>query len=208
LRIAALQKGFENLTKHIENVQMFGVQPIICINKFPSDTEDEIRLVETFCRGLGVDCSVSTTFENGGEGCKEMAAKVIEASDRKFKNVPLYSFEESIETKIEKIVTKIYGGESVEFEPEAKKSIALIQKLGFSSLPICMAKTPLSLSDDSKKIGRPRGFTCTVKKLEIAAGAGYVIAHLGDIVSMPGLPERPAAENIQLDDCGNISGLF
>jgi len=208
LRMAALHKGLENLTKHIENVQMFGVQPVICINKFPSDTEDEVGVVETFCRTLGVDCSLSTTFENGGEGCKDLARKVIDASEKEFKNVPLYSYDESIESKIGKIVTKIYGGDSVEFEPEAKKSITLIQKLGFSSLPICMAKTPLSLSDDPKKIGRPRGFTCTVKKLEIAAGAGYVIAHLGDIVSMPGLPERPAAENIQLDDSGNISGLF
>jgi formate--tetrahydrofolate ligase len=208
LRMGALQKGLENLAKHIENVQMFEVQPVVCINRFPSDTDDELRLVEAFCKDLEVECSVSTTFENGGEGSKDLAAKVIDSSKKGFKSVPLYSFEESIESKLEKIVTKVYGGDSVEYEPEARKSIAIFQKLGFANLPICMAKTPLSLSDDPKKIGRPRGFSCTVKKLEIAAGAGYVIAHMGDIVSMPGLPQRPAAENIQLDDSGNISGLF
>ena len=191
LRMGAFQRGLENLTKHIENVQMFGVQPIVCINRFPSDTEDGIRLVETFCKSLGVECSLSTTFQNGGEGCTDLAGKVIEASERGFKGVPIYSFEESIESKIGKIVTKVYGGDAVEFEPDARKSIGLIQKLGFADLPICVAKTPLSLSDDPKKIGRPKGFTCTVKKLEIAAGAGYLIAHMGDIVSMPGLPCRP-----------------
>ncbi len=133
---------------------------------------------------------------------------MIESSERGFKSSPIYSFDESIDAKIEKIVTKVYGGDSVEFEQEANKSMGLIKKLGFSNLPICMAKTPLSLSDDPKKIGRPRNFVCTVRRLEIAAGAGYIIAHLGDIVSMPGLPERPAAEKIQLDDNGNISGLY
>jgi len=208
LRMGSLQRGLENLAKHIENVQMFGVQPIICINRFQSDTEDEVRLVTTFCKSLQVESSISTTFENGSVGCEDLAAKVIDASKRGFKSVPIYSFDESIESKIGKIVTKVYGGDSVEYESEARKSIALFQKLGFANMPICMAKTPLSLSDDPKKIGRPRGFSCTVKKLEIAAGAGYVIAHMGEIVSMPGLPKRPAAENIQLDNSGNISGLF
>jgi formate--tetrahydrofolate ligase len=207
-RLTSLQKGLENLAKHIENVQLFEVQPIVCINRFPSDTEAEIHAIETYCSNLGIDFALSTTFENGGEGCKNLAKKVVDSINNNFTSAPIYAFDESVESKIEKIVMKIYGGDSVEFEPEARKSLALIQKLGFSRLPICMAKTPLSLSDDPKQIGRPRGFTCTIRKLEIAAGAGYLIAHLGDIVSMPGLPERPAAENIQLDESGKISGLF
>jgi len=123
-------------------------------------------------------------------------------------NTPVYSFTDSIETKIENIVKKIYGGESVEYGAASLKFLSLLNKLGFSELPICMAKTPLSLSDDPKKLGRPQGFTCSVKRLEVAAGAGYIIAHLGDIVSMPGLSEKPAAENIDIDENGNITGLF
>jgi len=207
-RISALQTGLENLGKHIENIQNFGVQPIVCINRFPTDSDDEVRMVEDFCRNSGVDSAISTTFENGGKGCKDLAEKVIAACAKGYQNTPVYSFEEPVEDKIEKIITKIYGGDGTEFEADAVKSLKLIEKLGFSNLPICMAKTPLSLSDDPKKLGRPRKFVCTVRRLEIAAGAGYIIAHLGDIVSMPGLPERPAAEKIELDDSGNISGLY
>jgi len=207
-RLASLQKGVENLGKHIENVQNFGVQPVVCINRFPSDSDEEIRLIEEFCRNRGVDSAISTTFTQGGEGCKELAKKVIESAQRGFRSTQIYSFDESIDAKIEKIVKKVYGGDSVEFESDANKSMTMIQKLGFSNMPICVAKTPLSLSDDPKMLGRPRNFVCTVRRLEVAAGAGYIIAHLGDIVSMPGLPERPAAEKIQLDDNGNISGLI
>lgn len=207
-RIASLREGLENLGKHIENVQNFGVQPIVCINRFPTDTGEEVGLIEAFCKNRSVEYSVSTVFEQGGEGAKDLAQKVINSSLKEFKSAPIYDFDETVESKIEKIVTKIYGGDSVQYEPEARRSLALIQKLGFSNLPICMAKTPLSLSDDPKKLGRPRNFECTVKRLEVAAGAGYLIAHLGDIVSMPGLPERPAAEKIELDDSGKISGLY
>ncbi|HYB03695.1 MAG TPA: formate--tetrahydrofolate ligase [Nitrososphaerales archaeon] len=207
-RLASLQRGLENLGKHLENVQNFGIQPVVCINRFSSDSEDEVRLIQDYCKNRLVECAVSTTFAQGGEGCLELAHRVISSSEKGFRSMPLYNFEEDVEAKIEKIVTKIYGGDSVEFEPESKKSLSLIQKLGFSNLPICMAKTPLSLSDDPKKIGRPRNFVCTVKRLEVAAGAGYIIAHLGDIVSMPGLPEKPAAEKIEMDDAGNITGLY
>ncbi len=207
-RLTSLQKGLENLGKHIENVQNFGVQPVVCINRFSSDSDEEVSLIHDYCKNRMIESAVSTTFAQGGEGCLELAQKVISSSARGFRVVPLYNFEEDVETKIQKIVTKIYGGDSVEFAPEAKKALSLIQKLGFSSLPICMAKTPLSLSDNPKKLGRPRNFTCTVRKLEVAAGAGYIIAHLGDIVSMPGLPKRPAAEKIEMDDAGNITGLF
>lgn len=207
-RLESLRRGLENLAKHIENVQNFGVQPIVCINRFPSDSDQEVQIIQDFCRNLQVESSVSTTFADGGKGCLDLAEKIIDASAKGFKSAPIYSFNESIESKIRKIVTKVYGGDTVEFEPEAMKMMALIQKLGFSELPICMAKTPLSLSDDPKKLGRPRNFECTVRRLEIAAGAGYIIAHLGDIVSMPGLPEHPAAEKIELDDQGNISGLY
>ncbi len=207
-RIASLQRGLENLGKHIENIQTFGIQPIVCINRFSLDSDEEIRLIEDYCRNCGVESSVSMAFDKGGEGCRDLAGKVIESSQRVTKITRIYEYDEGIDSKIEKIVTKIYGGDSVEFEPEATRSMAQIRKLGFANLPICMAKTQLSLSDDPKKLGRPRNFTCTVKRLEVAAGAGYIIAHLGDIVSMPGLPPRPAAEKIELDDEGNISGLY
>jgi formate--tetrahydrofolate ligase len=207
-RLASLQKGLENLGKHIDNVQNFGIQPVVCINRFSSDTDEEVKLIQDYCKNRMIESAVSTTFEQGGEGCLELAQKIISSSEKGFRSMPLYNFEEDVETKIQKIVTKIYGGDSVEFEPESKKALSLIQKLGFSNLPICMAKTPLSLSDDPKKLGRPRNFVCTVRRLEVAAGAGFIIAHLGDIVSMPGLPKRPAAEKIEMDDAGNITGLF
>ncbi|MDA4112116.1 MAG: formate--tetrahydrofolate ligase, partial [Thaumarchaeota archaeon] len=203
-----LEIGLENLAKHIENVKTFGVEPIVSINKFTTDTDSEIETVEKFCQEMGVLCSISRAYIDGGSGCLDLAQRVLEQTEKEFKNTPIYSFQEPIESKIEKIVKRIYGGDAVEFEPEARRSISMIEKLGFSDLPICMAKTPLSLSDDPKKLGRPKGFTCTVKRLEIAAGAGYVIAHLGDIVSMPGLPPHPVAENIDIDDKGNITGLF
>ena len=189
-------------------MRLFGVEPIVCINKFRTDSKEEIEILESFCRKQNTLYAISTAFTEGGLGCKELASLVVDQCDKGFKNYPIYSFQDSIETKIENIVKKIYGGDGVDFTSEARRSIALIEKLGFSGLPICMAKTPLSLSDDPKKLGRPTGFTCIVKRLELAAGAGYVIAHLGDIVSMPGLPEKPAAENIDIDEKGNITGLF
>jgi formate--tetrahydrofolate ligase len=207
-RLAFLLKGLENLGKHIENVQGFGVEPIVCINKFTMDTEKELDVVTAFCRQRKIPSSVSVAFAEGGAGCKDLAELVVAQCERGFRSSSIYSFQDSIETKIATIVKKIYGGNGVEYSPEARKSIALIQKLGFSKLPICMAKTPLSLSDDPKKLGRPRDFTCQVKRLELATGAGYIIAHLGEIVSMPGLPEKPAAENIDIDEKGSITGLF
>jgi formate--tetrahydrofolate ligase len=203
-----LLRGLENLGKHIENVQSFGVEPVVCINKFTTDKEDELQAVRSFSAQRKVPCEVSTGFDDGGAGCLDLARQVVSQSERGFKSGAIYSFQESIETKIEKIVKKIYGGKGVEYSPDARKAIALIERLGFSNLPICMAKTPLSLSDDPKKLGRPVDFTCLVKRLELATGAGYIIAHLGEIVSMPGLPERPSAENIDIDEKGNITGIF
>lgn len=207
-KLAALKKGLENLAKHVENVQHFGVQPIVCINRFATDSDEEVKMIQEFCANAGVDSAISTTFVEGGKGCLDLADKVVDSCARGFKSTGIYNFEESLDTKISKIVTSVYGGDSVEFEPEATKSMTVLEKLGFGKLPICMAKTPLSLSDDPRKLGRPRNFVCTVRRLEVAAGAGYVIAHLGDIVSMPGLPRQPAAEKIELDDSGNISGLY
>jgi formate--tetrahydrofolate ligase len=207
-RIASLQRGLENLAKHIENVQNSGIQPVVCVNRFSTDSDEEVKMIEDYCENCGVASSVSTAFRDGGKGSADLARAIIEFSTKGFKSHPIYSYDETIKSKIEKIVTKTYGGDSVEFEAEATKSMNLIEKLGYSNLPICMAKTPLSLSDDPKKLGRPTGFVCTVRRLEVAAGAGYVIAHLGDIVSMPGLPPHPAAEKIDMDDRGNISGLY
>ena len=205
-----LRMGLENLAKHIENIRLFGVEPVVAINKFASDSDDELRIVQDFCKNCGVLYAISTSFVEGSAGCLELAERAIEACENSGnnKNRPLYAFEESIQDKIEKIVTQIYGGRNAEFEPTAVRELRNIASLGLSDFPVCMAKTQLSLSDDPKKLGRPRDFTATVRDLVIAAGAGFIIADLGDIIAMPGLPVHPAAEKIDLDKFGTITGVF
>jgi len=206
--LSQLNLGLDNLAKHIENMRMFGLEPIIAINHFAADTDEEIQIIENFCKDQKVSFALSDAFLEGGAGCVDLARKIVAACENGSPlNSRVYSFQESIETKIEKIVAKIYGGDGVQYTPEALKDIRRIEKLGLSDLPLCMAKTQLSISDDPTKLGRPRGFTCTVRSLDIAAGAGFIIVNLGDIVAMPGLPVHPAAERIDIDENGTISGI-
>lgn len=200
--------GLENLGKHIENVRMFGVEPVVAINKFETDTQEEIQTLKDYCEARGVSYSVSEAFNEGSLGCLDVAKKVVEACERPNTQKYIYEFEESIEAKIEKIVNQIYGGDKTEYLPEALRDIRHINALGLESLPLCMAKTQLSLSDDPKKLGRPRGFAATVRRVGLAAGAGFIIVDMGDIVEMPGLPMHPAAEGIDMDQNGVITGVF
>jgi formate--tetrahydrofolate ligase len=203
----AVKKGLGNLGKHIENVRTLGLAPVVTINKFQSDEQREIQVIEQFCSSLNVPCAVSTVFENGGEGATELAERVVEATGKGAQSHPVYPLEASVEDKLEAVIKDLYGGIGAEYTSDAKKDIGQITRLSFVNQPICVAKTPLSLSDDPTKIGRPRDFTALVRRVEVAAGAGFNIAYMGDVVTMPGLPKRPAAENIDLTDEGIITGL-
>ncbi|MGA2625814.1 MAG: formate--tetrahydrofolate ligase [Candidatus Bathyarchaeia archaeon] len=203
----AVKRGLGNLGKHIENVRTLGLAPVVTINKFQSDEQSEIQVIEQFCSSLNVPCAISTVFGNGGQGATELAERVVEATGKGSRNHPVYPLEASVEDKIEAVVKDLYGGIGAEYTSDAKKDIEQITRLSSVNQPICVAKTPLSLSDDPTKIGRPRDFTALVRRLEVAAGAGFNIAYMGDVVMMPGLPKRPAAENIDLTDEGVITGL-
>ncbi len=205
----AVRKGFANLEKHIENVQKFGINPVVCINAFPTDTNEDYDIIKELCAVMGVKAVVSTAFAEGGKGASAIAKAVvesIEAGTNKF--TPLYKLTDSIEHKIHTIATELYGADGVEYTSKARTQLKQIDKLGFGDFPVCMVKTPVSLSDDEKKIGRPRGFKITVREFEYSAGAGFVIPLLGDVMRMPGLPPIPSAENIDITNDGKISGLF
>ncbi len=205
--LKAMRAGLENLAKHIENIRTMGLNPVIAINKFLTDTRRELELVEEFCRAQDVPSSISTAFEEGSGGAVDLAERVVEAASKGSKAKPVYPLEWSLETKLEAIVTRIYGGDGVDYTLEAKRDTKQISELGLVREPVCAAKTPLSLSDDQTRLGRPRGFKVTVRKLAPAAGAGFNIAYMGDVITMPGLPKRPAAEDINLDQTGIITGL-
>lgn len=204
----ALEKGIANLTKHIENIQKFGLPAVVAINAFPTDTKEELGFVEQKCNELGAEVALSEVWAKGGEGGLKLAEKVEEAIAKPNSFHYLYDVEKSIPEKIATIVKEIYGGDGVVFTAPAKKQLQEIEKLGFDKLPVCMAKTQYSLSDDAAKLGRPTGFTVTVKELRIAAGAGFIVALTGNILTMPGLPKKPAAENMDIDVNGKITGLF
>ena len=200
--------GIANLEKHIENVQLFGLKAVVAINYFPNDSEEEIAYIKEVCAQKGVQAIVSKGFSEGGKGAEELAHAVIaiaESGESHFK--PLYSNEASIEEKITMVATKIYGATKVNYSGKALTQLKQINKLGFDKMPICMVKTPKSLSDDEKKLARPTGFEVTVREFEFASGAGFVIPILGDTVRMPGLPSVPAAEGMDIDDEGIITGL-
>lgn len=200
--------GIANLEKHIENVQLFGLKAVVAINYFPNDSEEEIAYIKEVCAQKGVQAIVSKGFSEGGKGDEELAHAVIaiaESGESHFK--PLYSNEASIEEKITTVATKIYGASKVNYSGKAMSQLKQINKLGFDKMPICMVKTPKSLSDDEKKLARPTGFEVTVREFEFASGAGFVIPILGDTVRMPGLPSVPAAEGMDIDDEGIITGL-
>ncbi len=205
----AVSKGLANLEKHIENIKQFNLTPIVAINKFVSDSDDEISVVCKRAQELGVEVAVADVWAKGGDGAEELANKVSKIVDgNKDKFIPLYKLESSIKEKIETVATKIYGAKNVEYSAKAKKDLAKITKLGLTNLPVCIAKTQKSLSDNPELIGRPTGFTIRIREIEIAAGAGFIVPISGNIMRMPGLPATPAAESIDIDNEGNISGLF
>lgn len=208
--LEALEKGLPNLLKHVENItKVFGLPAVVAINRFPMDTEAELKLVEDKCKELGVNVALSEVWAKGGEGGIEVAKEVLRLIDEEENNFQ-YCYDEdlSIKEKINAIATKIYGADGVDFTKEAEKEIAKFERLGFNKLPICMAKTQYSLTDDQTKLGRPEGFRITVRDLTVSAGAGFIVALTGAIMKMPGLPKVPAAERIDVDENGVISGLF
>ncbi len=208
--LPALEKGLPNLIKHIENITTtFGLPAVVAINRFPTDTEAELALIESMCKAKGANVALSEVWGKGSEGGVALANEVVrlvEAGNSNFRFA--YTEEQSIQEKIGAIVKKVYGGDGVDFAPAALKEIAKLDEMGFSKLPICMAKTQYSLSDDPKKLGRPSGFTVSVRNVKVSAGAGFIVALTGEIMTMPGLPKVPAAEAIDVDATGRISGLF
>lgn len=206
--LPAVRKGMENLTKHIENAWQFGFEPIVAINHFDSDDPAEIELIQKSCKGLGVEAVLAQEFAKGGDGMTELAEAVIKQIEEKpghFK--PLYKLDDTIESKIETIAQKVYGADGVNYSQKSKAQLKTIYELGFDHLPVCMAKTQKSLSDDETKIGRPKDFKVTIREFEFAAGAGFIIPVLGDMMRMPGLPSIPAAEGMDIDREGRITGL-
>ena len=210
--VGALEKGIVNLKAHVENMRSFGIPVVVAINRFGSDTDTEIAVIDRCCQELGVPYALSEVFAKGGEGGIELAKAVLsvidgpEAPENHFHQ--LYPLEMTIEEKIAKIARDIYGADGVEYTAGAKKAIKEIESLGAAGLPVCMAKTQYSLSDDPKKLGRPTHFTITVSEVRLSAGAGFIVVQTGSIMTMPGLPKVPSAEKIDIDADGNITGLF
>lgn len=205
----ALKNGIVNLETHIENMRKYGLPVVVAINRFATDTEAEIETIEAFCKEKDVPVSLTEVFARGGEGGKELAEKVvktIETKEAHFK--PIYDEKLSIKEKLNVLAKEIYRAGDVVFTSNAEKAISEIEKLGKDKLPICVAKTQYSLSDDPQKLGSPKGFTLTVRDVRLSAGAGFIVALTGDIMTMPGLPKQPAAYKINVDDDGNVSGLF
>jgi formate--tetrahydrofolate ligase len=206
--MAYLEKGYENLSRHIENCKKFGLTPVVAINSFYSDTAEEVEYIIRRCAEQGVKAVPSKGWEFGGEGTKELARAVVEMIESgKNKYAPLYEMSMPIEEKIKKIATEIYGADDVTYTSKARTQLKDLVELGYNNLPVCMAKTQMSFSDDEKKIGRPTGFKVNVREFELAAGAGFVVPILGQIMRMPGLPAIPASEGMDIDNNGNIVGL-
>ena len=204
----ALRKGIVNLEKHIENLQTYGVPVVVAINQFASDTEAELNFIEDFCRNKGADFALSKVHGEGGKGGVELANAVIKTLETKKSNfAPVQKLSESLYDKINSVAINIYGADGVDFEPKAKKALDKLTELGFGNVPVCMAKTQYSLSDDPKKLGRPSNFRITVREAYVSAGAGFIVCLTGDIMTMPGLPKKPAAFDIDVVD-GKIVGLF
>lgn len=206
--LARVQKGFENLGKHLENCKKFGITPVVAINSFISDSPEEIAFIQSKCQELGAKAVVSKGWAHGGEGTRELAqavVDVIDAGQNAYK--PLYDWGLPVEEKIRIIATEIYGASHIEYSAKAKSQLREFAKAGFDRLPICMAKTQKSFSDDERKIGRPVDFTITIREFEVAAGAGFVVPILGEMMRMPGLPAIPAAEGMDIDNDGTITGL-
>ncbi len=207
--VEALKKGIKNLEKHIENVKKFGVKPVVAINRFVSDSEEELTFIEEFCNEHGVEVALTDVWANGGEGGIELAEKVLNIIDNKESDFKvLYDENISLKEKIEVIAKEIYGADGVELTTKALNNIKSIEKFGLDKVPVCMAKTQKSLSDNEKLIGRPSGFKINVKEVKISNGAGFAVVLTGDIMTMPGLPKVPAANKMDISDDGVIEGLF
>ena len=205
----ALKKGIPNLLRHVSNItQVYGLPCVVAINRFRKDNDEEIAYIENECKKLGVNVCASTVWEFGSKGGKALAEQVVKLCEEKSNFHYCYELYDSIEQKINAIAAKVYGGEGVDFTDEAKEQLAKIESLGFGNLPVCMAKTQYSFSDNAKLPGAPEGFRITVRQLKVCAGAGFVVALTGNVLTMPGLPKRPAAENIDVDRNGVITGLF
>lgn len=202
-----LSAGIVNLGKHVENMQSYGLPVVVAMNRFPDDTDEEIAFVRKYCDKLGVAVALSEVFAKGAEGGMELARFVLDALSKKASFKPLYDPSIGPEKVIEAIATKIYGADGVDFSEGARKSLEKFKSWGYSSLPVCIAKTQYSLSDDPKKLGRPKGFRVVVREVRLSAGAGFFVAITGDIMTMPGLPKVPAAERVDVDKDGNIVGV-
>lgn len=207
--VEALKKGIVNLKKHIENMQQFGAPVVVALNRFDTDTDAELQTVIDTCAEYGVEVSLAEVFAKGGEGGIDLANKVIKAAEGEKKEYkPLYDTQLSIKEKIETIVKNIYGGKGVVYTPKAEKEIKQLESLGLDKKPVCMAKTQYSLSDNPALLGRPEGFDITVSRVRVSNGAGFIVCETGNIMVMPGLPKKPAANNIDIDENGKITGLF
>ena len=206
--LEALEKGIVNLDKHIENIKKYNLPIVVAINRRTEDTDAEIAFLENHCRELNCRFALAEVWAKGGEGGIELAKEVLEAVEEESNFKCLYEDELSLKEKIETIAREIYGADGVTYDKEAEKTIAELEKLGFGNMPVCMAKNQYSLSDDPTKLGRPSGFTVNIREVYVSAGAGFVVAITGTIMTMPGLPKVPAAENIDVDADGNIDGLF
>jgi len=205
----ALKNGFDNLDKHIENMRYFGFRPVIAINKFETDTEQELKMLINYCESQHLKVASNESWLKGGEGAEELAQKVLEQiSEGNDAYNPLYELEWSFEKKIETICKKMYGADHVEYTVKAKNQLDRIEQIGFGNLAVCIAKTQKSLSDDQTKRGRPRGFTVKIREVELSSGAGFIVPIAGTIMRMPGLPNSPSAEKVDIDSEGRISGLF
>ena len=207
--IQALEKGVPNLLRHVSNIRgVYGLPCVVAVNKFPTDTPAEVEFIIEKCRELGVNVVLSDVWAKGGLGGMELAEEVVRLCEEKADFHFSYELDCSIEEKLRTVVRRIYGGEGISVLPGAKKQIAELTALGFDKLPVCIAKTQYSFSDDPAKLGAPEGFTVTIKNVKVSAGANFIVALTGDIMTMPGLPKSPAAERIDVDDEGVISGLF
>jgi formate--tetrahydrofolate ligase len=206
--VKAVERGFANLEKHIENTKIFGVPGVVCLNRFAADDDAELHWVMRKCETLGVDIALGEGWEKGGSGMTDLAAKVAQAAGTfNGKYWPVYDWKAPAKEKIEAIAVKVYGAKGVEFLPKAKQNLKKIERIGLGAVPVCMAKTQNSFSDDPKKLGRPKDFVITVREIEVAAGAGFIIPITGDIMRMPGLPNVPAALNMDIDNAGVVKGL-
>ena len=207
--LQALEQGLPNLLRHVSNIRnVYGLPAVVAVNRFPTDTDAEIALVIRKCRELGVNTVLSDVWAKGGEGGEELAREVVRLCEEENAFRFCYDEKAPVKEKIERIVTRIYGGKDVAYTPEAEEEIARLSALGFGQLPVCMAKTQYSFSDDAKKLGAPEGFTVTVRTVKVSAGAGFLVVLTGSILTMPGLPKVPAAENIDVTEDGRIVGLF